>query len=368
MKNILKLFLLVVMLGCEDKTTDVDEIFTFSGYVYYKMSPALNVVICADNDSAYITVSDVDGFFKMENLPPGEHSVNLFLDLSDNSFSTRTLSLTVTEDIFVDDLVLPKGVQVLFPEEIGSTSLVLKWTATDAEDFREYKIFQHISSGLDEVTGTLVHVSTSIDDTVFQVDNLDPYETYYFRVYVMNEFGKLGGSNIVSAITLNQNAIENGSFEIINPQSNFAESWRIGSVLSDTYVEIDQSVSFEGNNSLHFYGLEEQYAFSSIAQDIDPDKIIPGKNYELSFWVKYDTLAAYHTGWIDLYPISTHFIHIDGPQKSTSWMQVSKSFVVPDDVNDSLHGFAFHFAQIVNQVIPDIPLSIWIDAIELKRI
>jgi hypothetical protein len=82
----------------------------------------------------------------------------------------------------------------------------------------------------------------------------------------------------------NLNVITNGGFEIIDSYINFAESWRVGSVPSHTFVEIDQMVSFEGDHSLHFYGLVEQYAFSSISTTIDADKIKPGEKYELSFW------------------------------------------------------------------------------------
>ena len=245
--------------------------------------------------------------------------------------------------------------------------MLLRWTATDAVDFREYKIYQHETSGLDETTGTLIHVSTGIDDTVFTAVSLVPFNTYYFRVYVMNEYGKLGGSNIVSSKTQNANLIGNGGFEIIDPYTNFAEGWNL-SAMQSTYAEIDQTQSFDGNNSLHFYGIQGVYAFSSIDTDIDPNLLIPDKKYELTMWVKHDSLAVYHTGWIDLYPGLGRLYQIDGPKKISDWMQHKKVFYTPASLEGTYYGFQFHFAQIVNQIIPDLPLNIWIDNIEIKRV
>ena len=84
--------------------------------------------------------------------------------------------------MIIESLILPKGVQIFEPENIGPNSMEIKWSATDANDFREYKLYRHISSGLDETTGTLVHVSTAISDTQFTDQGVNPVTTYYYRV------------------------------------------------------------------------------------------------------------------------------------------------------------------------------------------
>ena len=165
----------------------------------------------------------------------------------------------------------------------------------------------------------------------------------------------------------NLNVIANGGFEIFDSYINFAESWQVGSVPSDTYVEIDQTVSFEGDHSVHFYGLVEQYAFSTITTTIDADKITPGGKYELSFWTKHDSLALFHSGWIDFFPVTSRLYQMDGPRKSTDWIQLTTSFNIPADTDPIRYVFQFHFVQIFNQIAPDIPLNVWIDNIELKR-
>jgi len=67
---------------------------------------------------------------------------------------------------------------------------------SDADDFREYKLYRHSTSGFDESTGELLHISTFRNDTSF-TDSIPHSSTYYYRLYQMNEYGRLGGSNIV---------------------------------------------------------------------------------------------------------------------------------------------------------------------------
>ena len=138
--------------------------------------------------------------------------------------------------------------------------------------------------------------------------------------------------------------------------------------MQSTYAEIDQTQSFEGNKSLHFYGIQGQYAFSSIDTEIDPHLLIPDKKYELSMWVKHDSLAVYHTGWIDLFPVLDRLYQIDGPKEISGWIQHKKVFYTLASLQGTYYGFQFHFAQIVNEIIPDLPLNIWIDNIEIKRV
>ena len=213
---------LLLLVGCNENSMNTAASFKLSGKVYYEGARAQDVLIRLDESPAYTTTTDQAGYFEFNNLEGGSHSLNIFKEVTGDAYSTITIPVELNQDVYLNQLLLPKGVQILPPEDISSSSMRLKWTATDAVDFREYKIYQHENSGLDETTGTLIHVSTSIDDTVFTAFSLSPFNTYYFRVYVMNEYGKLGGSNIVSGKTQNVNLIVNGGFEIIDPYTNFA--------------------------------------------------------------------------------------------------------------------------------------------------
>jgi hypothetical protein len=102
----------------------------------------------------------------------------------------------------MDELLLTIPVNLLEPADITSHSIKLIWNRCMASDFREYKIYIQYSSALDENTGTLLHVITGKNDTVHNVNKgdfwwggstLTPNTTYYFRVFVMNSYGRMSG-------------------------------------------------------------------------------------------------------------------------------------------------------------------------------
>ena len=91
--------------------------------------------------------------------------------MEDGTFIERATDISVFADVFLDALRLPKAVFCYDPTNVSANSATISWSATDAADFREYKLFRHTTSGQDETTGELVHVATEIQDTVF-TDNL----------------------------------------------------------------------------------------------------------------------------------------------------------------------------------------------------
>ena len=111
-------------------------------------------------------------------MPEGVYTITAIKSFPEGNFVENTSNLTVTEDTKIDSLFLPKSVIMHQVEDITDESVNLSWSPTDASDFREYKIYRHITSGLDETTGLLIHVSTSINDTVFNHENLDPLYTF----------------------------------------------------------------------------------------------------------------------------------------------------------------------------------------------
>ncbi len=144
------------------------------------------------------TTSGSNGNFEIEDLPKGSCKVKFTSQNSDGSFSSRTQELTVGEDGVV--VMLPNPVILRTPilgPAFAKDSVRLSWTKSIAADFREYKVYRHTSPGLDEVTGTLLYVATSADDTLF-TDEIDHGDQFYYRVFVLNEYGLLGGSNIES--------------------------------------------------------------------------------------------------------------------------------------------------------------------------
>jgi hypothetical protein len=241
-------------------------------------------------------------------------------------------------------LILPVGVQLLPPENISDITLDLSWTLTDAADFREYKVYRHTSSGLDESTGTLIHISTHIGDTTFQVKNLNPLSEYYFRVYVMNEFGRLGGSNIVTAITKNKQVIQNGGFENLDPTSHFPEHWQAFST-AEGYYFVDADIAQEGEHSLR---IENAPGVNIYYQLVNPKSLVPGSRYKLSYWVKHEKMVnhgdefAVFLNTIEFsWQIQINTVH--GPRSASDWNRYDYEFTIPDVSTSNFSiGFYFH--------------------------
>ena len=89
----------------------------------------------------------------------------------------------------------------------------LRWSLANGPEFREYKVYRRDNPGLDEDTGELIFVSTSIKDTTFVDTPSSTATIYYYRVYVLSAYGKLGGSNLVNTEVPSKNLIQNPGFE-----------------------------------------------------------------------------------------------------------------------------------------------------------
>lgn len=265
-----------LFLKCNKNTTEPQDGFTIQGTILYKNSTLANASVTINNDVNFTTISDVSGNFVISNVPAGEHTLKMSKSFADGTFVERENNLLVDADIILNSLKLPKAIFLNDPFSVTSKSISLSWSATDADDFREYKIFRHINSGLDEATGELIHISTSVQDTIFTDTGLNALSDYYYRTYVMNDFGRLGGSNIVSVSTLNRNLFPDGGFE---ESSVLSDNWTVNFLPASSSAQIDDSLSYEGNNSLHLIlpvSITHNLMSSVVADDI----------YELSFWYR----------------------------------------------------------------------------------
>jgi len=262
----------------------------------------------------------------------------------------------------VDNLILPTGVSIIDLQEITDKSIKIIWSKTDASDFREYKIYQHNTSGLDETTGTLVHVATNRDDTTFVVNNLDPLTEYYFRVYIMNDYGKLGGSNILSAKTGNKQIIRNGSFEILNQNTGYPEFWQSDNF--GTYWLVDSTVVQDGKYSL---SVHDQAGVIMPWQSINPSDLVADSRYRLTYWVKHDALQSQNmleefAVFMDNTEFTWHIQinQVSGPQLESDWKEYTYEFTMPS-VTASNFNIRLYFI-----LAPD--TYAWIDNISLVKI
>lgn len=332
-------FFISLLISCKNNSTELEKFHKISGTVIYNNSPMDNAKISLDRIINFTTTSDSSGYFEINNVPEGNYTFYVEKTFSNGSFTELNSDILVNSEVILNSLRLPKAVSMFEPIGISSTSIKLYWSSSDASDFREYKLYRHPTSGLDETTGELIHVSTTVNDTSFIDDSLDPVTNYFYRVYVMNDFGRIGGSNIVSALTENQNLIWNGDFEL--NESLF--TWWDDSIGT---ISITDSIAISGNNSLYLnaridnnpvqhlnilgYLWKNLYGGNSV-------NLIPGRKYKLSGWiktagecgneplqlwgVKASVVVDFHTG--ELYAISVN--------EDQDWTYVERDFYVPSE-------------------------------------
>ncbi|WP_136482669.1 carboxypeptidase regulatory-like domain-containing protein [Cognatitamlana onchidii] len=203
-RNILTLFFLVITLFHSCSKKEDSKFFEVKGRVFLEgeLVEGAEVLLKNENDN-YKTVTKNDGEFIFENLNPVPYTLEVSKDLNNEGlhvkkvYNTKGNNGTELESIF-----LPIPVDFADPIEVSNTFINLAWNASNSDDFKEYKIYRSGSSALDEDTGILRHVSTIRNDTTFIDDQnsplggLYPNTDYYYRIYVMNDKGKLGGSSI----------------------------------------------------------------------------------------------------------------------------------------------------------------------------
>lgn len=272
-----------------------EDTYSVSGIVVQNGEPLARASVSIDNNLNYSTITDDNGSFNISDVPKGMHTILVKSSLDDGSFVQNESEIYVNNDILLNSLALPAPVSIAVPDTIDSESIELTWTKSTASDFREYKVYRHTTTGLDETTGTLCYVTVARNDTSFTDQGLDPLTTYYYRVYVMNEYAKLGGSNVVSATTLNRNYILNGSFgEDVDPFLFWNDCY-IGDAI------LDSNVAHSGKYSLRLIMTTEPQEYRNCAllgcSVLENMNIPINKYYKLSLWIK--TEGQVESGWID---------------------------------------------------------------------
>lgn len=338
--NLAVILLCLFVVACSDSVTESnnDTDLTVSGTIFIDNQPIANAVVRLSTSQRFDSTvsSDDDGYFEFQDVPNGMYELSYSKNFDNGSFVERREELDVREDCRLDSLLLPDPVTMHDPVNITDETLNVSWSPTSAIDFMEYKIYRGLTSGLDETTGLLVHVSTTPTDTIFTDTELVPVETYYYRVYVMNQYGKLGGSNIVSGTTENTNYIWNGDFEDQEPLINWWNGYASGNAsYCDTEV-------FDGNYSL-FIEAEEvsncltPYLWGTLSRYDFPEMVL-NRYYKISFWVKTegDATASGAALW-GTRPEKAGLMAYDtfgivGIPENTDWTYCEKTFYL-DETN-----------------------------------
>ncbi|MCA9749577.1 MAG: fibronectin type III domain-containing protein, partial [Romboutsia sp.] len=302
--------IIVVLSSCRNEPILSNGNYEVSGIVYKDGNPSSNTNILLQKNNEIIdeTFSSSTGHFKFENVEQGYYSLVAKQLSSNGSFLNSPTSINVNQDIFIDNLLLPKPVELLQLINRTTRTIELKWTKYSGEGFYEYKVYRHNSTALDETTGTLIHISTNNEDTTF-IDSgqengpnigLWPNSNFYYRVYINKEYGKMGGSNILETKTKEWENEENFTvFYSLEPLMSFStlQGYITGldSDGNNIYVLIVEDIGgFYTNNIVKIlkYDIESNTPLDTLTYDdeyIIPRALTYADGY---LWVYYDDLGS----------------------------------------------------------------------------
>ena len=210
-----KIFIITILMlfGCSEKDSNSNSV-SVTGVVKTSAGVVENASVSLNDLIQYTVTTDENGYFNIDNVNQGEYNLNIKKTIEGGSYSSRTDTVIVFDnDINLNDITLPEPV-TLSVSQIESTiegnTVTLTWDTYDGDDFREYKLYRNNTSGLDENTGELVHVTTSVSENEFSLQ-LPHNSTTYFRLFILDDLGLLGGSNVVEVVLdnfVNQEQIE----------------------------------------------------------------------------------------------------------------------------------------------------------------
>lgn len=284
------------------------------------------VILKSDFDE-YRSSTDAQGRFDIEGVHPGEYVFTVRGQREDKHFMQLQQDLSINSTTKEQIIELPKGTTLQEALEVTGTSVKLSWNKSEISDFLEYKLYRHSTSGLDESTGTLVHVATNANDTVFTEQGLRDNQTYFYRVFVRNSFGLYGGSNIREVKTAREDQVQNGDLE------NGMANWELFS--PSPCVSIVQDPTAPVSPTVFKFQISDNSTAnvsSEVFQTINHTKFAAGETYKLSFSARTESLPG--TSVFYVYVMANeNFNHIVSIKldntASTGWTTYSKDFVAP---------------------------------------
>ncbi|HER43614.1 MAG TPA: hypothetical protein ENO08_04055 [Candidatus Eisenbacteria bacterium] len=95
----------------------------------------------------------------------------------------------------------PEPVYLFGSIDSTTSSITMRWEPSEEEHITGYRIYRDTSSGVDEAADLLVTTITGPAQSTFTDRELMEGETYYYRVFVVNDLDETAGSNEKAAST-----------------------------------------------------------------------------------------------------------------------------------------------------------------------
>lgn len=338
----LSISFIFLSIGCSKDSNNESFLYQVSGRVSSEAGNTNNVIVQIDDKENFKTTTNDNGEFMISGVPSGEHVLQIFKQYEGQMFSQKRFEISVNENINLDGLRLPSPLNLNEPSAITENSISLKWSKADETDFYEYKVYVKDDAGIDESTGELIYVGTDINDVTFEHDNLLPDKEYFYRVFLRNQFGQLGGSNIISTKTLEGELIRDGGFENVNSNTFHWDLLSNSSLVN----EVTSETSAEGLSCLYnqLPLLDNNFIGATVMETTYFINVEVGRSYELN---AYARVQGEHTEgttnvWVLVYQDNISVSVLDfnfdsnnsngiGYIEDTGWVQKSKIFQVNDD-------------------------------------
>jgi|GEM_PF-1370419 len=359
----------VVVLACGGSTASGG----LAGQVTQEGVPVQGALVFLSASPSASTETDAEGRFLLD-VPSGRHELTVRHQDADGALTERHM---VAETDKVADLRLPRPTRLAEPVVVGAGMAEVTWNPYSGADFREYKLYRASSAALDESTGTLVHVGMASGTARFVDESVRPGEVYFYRVFVMNDFGRLAGSNIARLSLPDINLVQGGDFEGDVPGA--APASFIASLDKQRWT-VSDARAHSGTRALRGTGgYTMNTTFNpAVTQRIPGRLMTPGARYRLSFvyqresFIRPDPTSsddATRGNYILLdaraHPMSQYdgFTHVT-EGIDTTWQLLTRTFTAPAS-GDTVVAVSVERGRGAGTA-PDWVL--WIDDVKLERV
>jgi hypothetical protein len=338
---ILNLIIIFFVVSCSNSLDDEGKI-TLKGSLYYKGLPLQDANVIIDEQLNWSTQTDSEGNFEINGITRGEHILRASKRLEGDQVTSIESSVTLTEtvtDLGEIRLPIPPHMYEVDTTQVTYESVPLKWNMAPDPEFREYKLYRLDHPGLDETTGDLIFVSTSLNDTTYTDNTILPATRYYYRIYTLSAFGKMGGSNMVNVLAPHKNLVLNPDFEVssngVQPDVWKDGVWyrsNINGYVSNILVDSlnvhsgNYSGRIEFNPNHHPGGGGEV----EVRQIVSRHEFEVGKDYEISIWMKTGNMRIQcHIGRLGYW--WGPFLPENWLEPNQDWTKYSTTFTVYEE-------------------------------------
>ncbi|MCF6268287.1 MAG: carbohydrate binding domain-containing protein [Melioribacteraceae bacterium] len=324
------LMLLLTFCTKSENPTETSTDSSVKGFLKIQNQPLTNAEVQIDDVLNWKTTTNEEGYFEIKNVTKGEHFLQSTKIKENGQLVSIKSTISVNEGLTdLGEIRLPEPPELyeIDTTEIAQNKLKLSWSRSLDTEFREYKLYRKDDAGIDETTGELIFVSTENEDTSFVDDSFEMGLEYFYRVYTLSAFGKLGGSNIMSKATPQPSIVQNGDFE--KPLENQAiQDWASN---VDIFT-LDSTTVYNGMYSLKANKQPEAMNDYNLNQDIPASKFIEGRTYKFSVKMKSENTPMgayifYDKNGMNL--ITTVLQHPEG----ADWGELTTEFQIPNDAS-----------------------------------